>query len=174
MAGGRTDFRPDKWSAIGILTAVHTAGDFLEDPTTGYQYRFCKAAAALINDAFANGEVACYTTSAYVVTNDVSASLDGANYPKLAGIALGAVPEGGTADTQYLYVLGRGRHATAVIKTGEAAVAMDPLRPATDTDGAFIKISADGDTRIALAAGAVAMASQSGTSVAADIKAMGF
>lgn len=184
MPGGRGELRFDSWTAIG-LTGRYTVGQHLgyifEDPTTGYQYRLVRADTALINDKFAAGEVACYKTSAQasrIVTNDVSASEDGANYPKAAGLALGAVPEeaasASDANRQYLFVLGRGYYATAVIKTGEAAAVADPLRPATDTDGALIKIAGDGDIRIALAACAQTVAAQSGTSVAVDVKALGF
>lgn len=120
-------------------------GDLFIDKQ-GREFALWQIDTALINDTFANGELA-YLKASHVVTNDVSDAIDGADDPVCAGVACGSLAEstsGGT--TRYGLFLVRGRH-TAVKTNGDDDIAAgDMLTIDTANDGGCNSIDPDGET----------------------------
>lgn len=84
----------------------------------GYEYRVYRISADLVNNAFADGELAVFKSDG-IVTNDVSDAEDSTN-PRAAGIAIGALPESeGATDATIFYGLFMKRG----VKTGVSAAA---------------------------------------------------
>lgn len=173
FAGAHLPFKRTGYSTdyVGKGGAV---GDTFFDHV-GRKFRVWALDTALINDEMRDGEVMVFK-DATTVTNDVSAGLLGATFPKAAGVAfLGdadAVPESASTaegSLKYVALLVNGIHDELVTDGGDDIVAGDSLIPATAADGACDRLAAT--TQVAADYEDANAATDDGTEIAASVTA---
>jgi hypothetical protein len=119
----------------GTLDPQYVLGRVYVSGESGKLYIFLQLDPTLINDTFANNEVACLKAD-WVATNDVSDAVESGTYPIVVGVARGSYAESTSAgSTRYAFFQCWGR---GLVKTnGDDDIAAGVrLIAATGTDGA--------------------------------------
>jgi hypothetical protein len=135
-------------SALTDITLTTLPGDLgqtREEADSSGQtchYRLYQMHTVLINDALAANEVVGFVSFG-IVTNDISATVDGANEPRAVGVATAAIPES-TATTTYYGWIQTGGPDTIKTNGDDDIAAGDYLIADASNDGCCDSLSTVG------------------------------
>lgn len=114
-------FLPEGLGVTTLETGWAVGQEFV-DPRTGNHYRLFQVATDLNNDALADGEPCAFSNHLSGIITNKAANYESTTYPKVAGIACGAVPESSATTTRYCLLLVKA-HTKSVLTDGGGDIA---------------------------------------------------